>query len=326
MLHYLPTYARLNKHQQPQNAQQRQQQQDEQYSVLAMDSKKGNNNKDVLISLRTPQTEHSNLLKIYLEPSGQSLSSASGSRPAGRVFIEDKKGKREIQVSDKQTIDPATSNFVQIYALQTGEIKVNVMDVFYVIYDGAHVHVAATSSKLRGATQGLCGNFDGNQYNDFQSPRYCILEDPLQFAASYAILTQGSSSSQVAKLKEIAQRAQCFPDELTFGNVISDRDAGREDSNDNHKQSSSCTQHNVKYQVDESNNKICFSHSTYPSCKPGCNPSKTVQKKVKATCLGQSRTTMLWAEQINKGSKPKFDHKKANSEMTITVPVSCRRN
>lgn len=315
MLHYLPSLPRVQG-QQPLQTKERQHLQFEQFSVLARSSQIGNNNKEVLISVRTPETQ-SQLVQIHLKPSQSSNARAE-------VQVEDFKGSKQVQLSKSQSAD-FYNDYIQMYLLPNGEVKVEIKDAFYVIYDGAHVKITVIDQKFYGSVQGLCGTFTGDYYNDFLAPRNCILGDAQEFIQSYT-LSHGQKQSSKAK---------CYPDEIRAGDYISNKDADRSthrsqssSQSNKHQQQSlkkGCTAHKHLYVDGQEPNTICFSIRKMPSCKQECQPIKTVEKNVKVFCVAKSETTSRWVNQIDNGNSPSFSLKEGSKAILMQVAVGCHR-
>lgn len=307
MLQYLPTIPRVQS-QQPQSRQQRQDLQSEQFSVLTKTAGRGNN-KAVLISLRTPETNHE-LVEIQLMPSQEP-------RSKGEVTIRDNKEKRSVQLNTSMSEDYG-NQYIQMYLLPNGEVKVEVKDAFYVIYDGAHIKLTTINQKFYGSVQGLCGTFNGDYYNDFLTPNNCILAESQDFVSAYTL------NKKTQQTRDI----RCTRDEVRLGDVISEQDIGRSshssDATKHHKSlRQSCTSHQHLYL--EEPGMACFTTRKMPVCKQECTPKKVIQKNVKVFCVQKSETTDAWAKQIQSGSGPNFSLKEATKTKLMDVPISCQR-
>lgn len=329
MMQYVPRYARSNQQQQQQqqhhqeanlqDPQEREQLQNEQYVVLVRDSKVGQKQKDVRMTLRTPAS-NGKLVEIELYPAKQSQ--PSGDRPAVKVMVN----KKEEQFNDKQSAN--AEGDIEIYALPNGEVKVEVQHRFYIITDGQRVKLTTTDSQFRDAVRGLCGTFTGNEATDFRTPEYCIVSDPQQFIESYTISQQGQ---QRKSRQDSQQDSQCVYDNVQYVNVISERDAGLEDKQQRNQRQqqyqqshgSQCTIHQVRYSLDQSSNNICFSLRPLPKCTSSCRPKGTVTKSIPMHCLSKSSVTDHWQKRIDEGASPDFSNKSSNKQIQLEIPTGC---
>ncbi|XP_053269553.1 alpha-tectorin isoform X17 [Pleuronectes platessa] len=83
-----------------------------------------------------------------------------------------------------------------------------------VSYDGWSTVYISVPSHYRGKTCGLCGNFNGNQRDDFRTPSGAIVPTPGQFGTSWKVAgnytcSDGCGSSCPRCLDERPARAQC---------------------------------------------------------------------------------------------------------------------
>ncbi|WP_175282717.1 VWD domain-containing protein, partial [Klebsiella pneumoniae] len=126
------------------------------------------------------------------------------------------------QFDDKEIAD-LYNGLVQIYALPNGEVKVEIQDAFYMIFDGQRIKLTATSGKLRDSIRGLCGRFNEDKYEDFTVLANCVVRDSQKFLKTY----------QVEGTQQRLQRSQEWQQDCVqkvlplYTDVISDRDAGR---------------------------------------------------------------------------------------------------
>uniref|UniRef100_A0A671TXT3 VWFD domain-containing protein n=1 Tax=Sparus aurata TaxID=8175 RepID=A0A671TXT3_SPAAU len=106
----------------------------------------------------------------------------------------------------------------------TAEVFVNVRGYQVRMSSGSIVHmwkescgmvqVSYTDSKLFGKTCGLCGNFNGNQNDDFQTPSGMAVSTPDEFGTSWKVAgnytcSDGCGSSCPQCTNELPARAQC---------------------------------------------------------------------------------------------------------------------
>lgn len=318
MMQYVPRYARYSQqHRQQQQQQDREQHQTEQYAVLVRDSKAGQHQKEVRFTLRSPKSK-GQLYEVELYPTQQSQPSAE--HPAAKVIVN----KKEYQISNKQSVD-IENRLLEIYALPNGEVKVEVTKRFYILYDGHRVRLTTTNDKFRDAVRGLCGTFTGEKATDFRTPKNCILRDPREFAATYAIAQPGSQSKS-QQLKAKAEQSPCYYDEIRYANVISEHDTGKQSSqrHKSHKSGhSGCTRQQTRYEIDNTDNTICFSIRPLPSCKSSCRPTVTIEKNIPVHCVARSNVSDVWRKQIDKGANPDFSLKTPNKNLKMQVPQSC---
>ncbi|GLV41985.1 hypothetical protein CBL_10144 [Carabus blaptoides fortunei] len=260
------------------------------YVVLVRDS--GNKQKDVKITVN----DEKNYYEIDMIPA--SGSSHSGSQPAGQVLIN----QQPIKFDDKQSYD-VEDDLIQVYALPNGDVKVEINGDFYVIYDGERVKLTATEpEQFRGEIRGLCGTFDGEEYTDFLTPRNCVLRNPYEFAASYAIL-DGSSQGPAKERQARAKQAACYTPEVEG--------------------SSSCSKQQTQYVEEDNGQTLCFTVRPLPVCRSGCQASKKIVKNVEVHCVQKSNVSQLWKNQIEKGASPDFSLKPVTKSIKIKVAQSC---
>ncbi|KRT80993.1 hypothetical protein AMK59_5996, partial [Oryctes borbonicus] len=288
--HYVPDYAQ---HKNIDPEQQREQMQVEEHLVLV----RGQRRRQLKITARSPDTQ-GKLVEIDL--------------------LTNKSGRVEAQVDgqeqqfDQNQAAHVENNYILIYELPNNEVKVEIGDDYYVIFDGERAKITVTDDKFNNALRGLCGTFDGDETTDLTGPQNCVLSDPQEFVEHYT-------------LDFINPNGRCVKKEQHYVSVISQRDIG-ESSNNRHaakskKSSGSCTKHQTQYT--EQGNQICFSLRPLPVCKSSCKAENVIAKDVQVHCIEKNNVAQLWTKQIDKGASPDFSLKPAHKYIQFKVPQKC---
>lgn len=247
----------------------------------------------------------------------------------GQVLVNQK----QVQFDQYHSYDLEEGQIARVYALPNGEIKVEITDDFYVIYDGHRVKVTTTSDKFRGDVRGLCGTFDGQQETDFMTPKQCVLQKAREFAATYAVIDE-QSQGPAAELQKKAHKEPCYEKETLYSNVITGQDIygkkhqHREHEYDqqqqrHHESGNSCSKHQTQYVEEEQSNEICFTVRPIPVCRSHCRPAKKIVKNVDVHCVQKSNVSAMWKQQIDMGSSPDFSLKTVHKQIKIKVPQTC---
>ncbi|KAG5880948.1 hypothetical protein JTB14_010379 [Gonioctena quinquepunctata] len=163
MLHYIPKEAR---HHDQQTVETQLKSQIENYAVLVRRNSRSSQMKDIKMTVSSPETKFK-VVDIEMSPSQQ-----SSSLPKARVTVSG----QEVQVSEKESRD-VNDGFIQIYALPNGEVKVEVFNAFYILYDGYRARLTLTDSKFTDSTRGICGQNNYHKYEDFLTSEMCIARD-----------------------------------------------------------------------------------------------------------------------------------------------------
>lgn len=227
------------------------------------------------------------------------------------------------------------SVLVQIYALPTGAVRLMVPETgIELIYDSTRV-ILHVSNDHRSRVRGLCGTFDGEFVTDFTTPKNCIIKDPSEFVASYAILDETCQGPA----KELHQRAKispCYEKIVMLGDVISEIEASRYKPRlrsslskmlqgvSGKQNEVGCTNHRVE--IVEQPGKTCFSLRPLISCSSKCKPTKNIEKKIDFYCVQKSSASKHWVQMTRKGANPDFSQKPANAWFSINVPEKCISN
>ncbi|CAB0018634.1 unnamed protein product [Nesidiocoris tenuis] len=150
---------------------------------------------------------------------------AQQDRKTGEVKFNGKKANFDSKSSDSFQ-DEQGNNVVQVVAEPTGAIQLKSEKYGIAIYyDGVRL-MLQVSGTYRGQMRGLCGTFNGEQADDFTSPKNCVLKNNYEFAASYAV-PDSSLTSPAKELRQRAERADCYYKSVMFGNVINENGADR---------------------------------------------------------------------------------------------------
>jgi len=105
-----------------------------------------------------------------------------------------------------------------LYEMPDGAVQVTLPNnSLVVVYDGVRVMLQA-SNEYRNQIRGLCGNMDGEPFNDFKTPNNCLIQEPFIFAATYAI--DEESCQRPAKIKEQIKKHACMEEAMYRANVI----------------------------------------------------------------------------------------------------------
>nr|AMK38869.1 vitellogenin 1 [Colaphellus bowringi] len=299
MFQYVPKLAQ--RHYQQEYVEEQLNTQTNNYVVLVRKNSESKQWKDVKITLSTPQTE-SKLIDITMMPRPQVT---SGIKALVKV------AGQEIEVSQTESYD-FHNGYIQIYALPTGEVKVEVYNTFYIIYDGMRVRLTMLNGQLKNDLRGLCGQFNELPTEDFFTPQNCFARDPTKFVRSYEV--EGHQGKEARK--ELAEnRQECFR-KITpiYADVISEIPARPEESEE-------CEFTQTKY-VQEGE-KICFTTTPVLTCSRQCQAHGYLTKNVPVHCLAKSNIALLWKSQIDKGLSPNFSQKGVHKKIQMQVPQGC---
>ncbi|XP_028134505.2 vitellogenin [Diabrotica virgifera virgifera] len=275
--------------------------------VLVRDSKESSKGKDVKILVSRPETDFE-IVEITLKPDEQQRTQAKGS-----VTINEK----PVELSPAESQDVG-DGLIQVFALSNGEVKVTVQDRFDLIYDGVRVKLEGTTDVLRGATRGICGQFNDQQNEDSLTPQNCYARNPKKFVQSYEV--EGQEGQQVRQ--QFSKKSdECVDRDMPlYINVIRQADTkdrkDEEDSTEN-----DCTQHRTRYV--EQDGDICFTTKVVPTCKSRCQAQGYITKKVPAHCIKNTLVSKLWKKQIDNGGSPDFSHKQEDKKVQLEIPQSC---
>nr|CAI5852706.1 unnamed protein product [Callosobruchus analis] len=283
----------------------------ENYVVLVR-ATQGNRNKEVLMTISSPETEYK-VTEIKLTPY------EAGSELKAKVYVDG----QEIHVSNKQSHD-VHDDHIQIYSLPNGEVKVEVKGRYYIIYDGHTIRLNPLSDMFRDSVRGLCGQFNDEKAEELMTARNCIARDPLKFAKSFE--AEGEEGEKMRAL--FSQNThECVqirtPDQ--YGDVISDFSAWRRRgsmySESRPYPLGQCSSFQTRYI--EQDSQICFTTRAMPVCKSGCVAHGSMTKEIPVHCITKSNVAQLWKSQIDKGASPDFSHKKPTKTVSIELPQSC---
>lgn len=267
---------------------------------------------------------------------------ASGSNNAevkvnGRTVRVSSRDVTEVQGQDGELL-------IQLFALPDAVKMVAPEHQIEILFDGARVVLHASARGYSGEVRGLCGTFTSEAVTDFTTPANCILREPKNFAATWALNPSGAVREQQQK----AQQAQCYRKVVMIGDAVSDAEAGRyqakprsnSDKHSSGKRASGkgskhgdershrfqtpgeCSIHRTK--AIEHHGEICFSVKPQPACKASCQPDQQFEKEVQFHCIADSSAARHLQEQIKNGANPDFSKKSANKSIKVTLPESCR--
>ncbi|KAJ8985867.1 hypothetical protein NQ317_006241, partial [Molorchus minor] len=300
-LQYVPKDARH--HSGPKSVQEQLKFQTENYVVLVRQNSESKQNKDIKIILSAPETDYK-VLDITMTPQQTSGLKA-------KVTVNG----RDVHVDDKESQDFG-NGFVQIYCIPNGEVKVEIRDVFYVIYDGRRMKLTDVSNKLRGSVRGLSGSYQDNKAEDFLLPENCIVSDYQQFINSY-----DTDSNKQQHMKQSTQWGTCLRKDMPlYTNVIVRQDILNALSSTSSSRFE-CTTSQTRYS--DQGGEICFTIRELPKCSSHCRQRSSITKKVSVHCVENSRVAYLWKNQIDKGHSPDFSHKKETKTVDMELPVDC---
>ena len=295
LLVFVPEYARITSKPTKENLPHDDLQLEE-YVVLVRSSGNDHKHKEVKAIVRSPR-HGGKLYTIEMKPGN----------PNPIVIVN-----QVVQATSPDKIIYIEDDLIQIYTLLNDELKVEISDDLYIIYDGHRVKVSTTSDQLKGSIRGLCGTYSGDDQVDFTVPQNCVVGDPQEFVSSYTLDSSLHSKPQ----------SHCYKKRIAYANVISEHDSG---SSASHKEKlntrNGCTKYQTRYV--EKNGKVCFTVRALPTCKAHCKHGKMIKKKVDVHCVNNSNMTKHWQKQIDKGASPDFSHKPVHDEVLITMPQTC---
>ncbi|XP_014218074.1 vitellogenin-1-like, partial [Copidosoma floridanum] len=200
-----------------------------------------------------------------------------------------------------------------------------------VSYDGSRLQVTLPSF-YKSRVRGLAGTYGGQDTEDFSAPDNRVLRNPLLFAASYALTQDQTCRGPAKERNQEAVKAPKYEKTVTPGNVVSDREAGREklktaSIQKNHlpKQmdvKTSLTELRTRYM--EEGDRTCFSTRPQISCSSHARATKRMQKNVDFHCIQTSSASRHWVQMIKNGANPDFSQKGSNHQILIALPQECQ--
>lgn len=242
----------------------------------------------------------------------------------------------EYKADDKYTV-------LQVYGLPTGEVKV-VSPIYKlaILYYGNTVRVTVNQDYMNNV-RGLCGTNNGDNF-DFVTPQEYVLQDPEEFAATWALSSEGRTGEK----KNQAQQHSVYKKSVEIAPIVSDRDLTRvayyntqyqtgetvvdtseevhEDTVEAWKQlkknsATGCVTNRIV--VVEKNGKHCFSVTPQPTCVSQCQPEKTQTRTGEFFCVKKSGTTKHWEQMVARGANPDFRNKGKTQELDFESPTRC---
>lgn len=222
----------------------------------------------------------------------------------------------------------------ELFVQPDGSVMIKMQNLgVTVVYDGRRARLLVTD-RYRNAIRGLCGNFDKQSYNDFLTPRHCFLQNPEEFAATFALLDdkdKDSLSRTIMQNKEKANLAVCTPLDSRQTNVINDREAGRQlgrqfwgyHLNRNQKNQETI---DLIYRTKfvENDQEICFSVRPLQTCPANSNPVEMKEKIVGMHCMPKTEAAYQLKQRVQNGANPSLEHKTINKKWVFGLPTACQ--
>ncbi|XP_014270480.1 vitellogenin [Halyomorpha halys] len=134
-------------------------------------------------------------------------------------------GKQVVPSDDiKELHDYSGSVIFKVLPLSEGAVKIIAeKHGFEIIHDGNHLTIEV-SNKFRNKLRGLCGNFDGELYNEFITPQNCIASDREQFIASYGL--SNKKNNGVTKYPK-TRNNECYRKKYFYGTVVNEEEVNK---------------------------------------------------------------------------------------------------
>lgn len=277
------------------------------YAILVKES--ASDKKEVKIYLRTPRT-NSDVSEIDLKPNNAQYPT---------ILVNN-----QPQSYSEKKVAKLYDDYIQVYALPHGEVKIDIEDEFSVIYDGSRVMVRLYNDRYYNEVRGICGNANAMAADDLRAPENCALRTPQELVEAYTI-SEGASPRDP---KHNEYKSGCYPYSYVYANVISLHDE-LENRESNYRGRSSkplrsCSKQQTRYLVE--GDEVCFTIRPLPQCQSPCSPTQTILKSVPVHCVKMTGVTQFWMKQIDKGGNPDFALKKVTKNMNFDVPQSCRQS
>lgn len=218
---------------------------------------------------------------------------------------------------------------MQVFYVSQGSYRVLSRNFgFELVWTGNSVRVQV-SNGFRGKIRGLCGNYDGESYNDFLTPRGYIVNSTEAFTRSYVL----SESSDASMGKPITESSKYW-EEVVPGNVISPNDSGKDHktkgsqkikaTEDKKMHENLVTDYKVK--IVQEPGKTCFSLRPQLSCGANARAANIVEKTIDFHCINKSNASKHWEKMVALGATPDFTKKGANHRATLKLPQQCIPN
>lgn len=273
------------------------------YAILAREN--ASKQKDIKIYLRTTETEGDNVVFDF-KPDGDKLN----------VYVN---GKQQKYNSEKSI--NFYKNYIYLYLLAEGELKLDVKGEFSLLYDGYRLKILLNSNRFYNDIRGLCGNSNYRETDELQAPKGCALRTSEELLDAYTI----SDDITPENPKKYQYKFGCYNYTYTFANVVSTKDVNVDSETKKKRYNSKdCLTKQTGYQV--KGDQVCFTIRPLPRCQPECTPLKTISKIVEVHCLNKSKMTDMWITQINKGANPDFGLKSTTKGVRFDLQPVCRPN
>lgn len=273
--------------------------QPENYVVLVKTGR--SDSKDVKITINTPETKFK-VVDITI------LSNEDGQV---KITVNDEK----VKVSEMKSYH-YQDGYINIYRLPNSEVKVDITDKFYVIYDGKRVKLVVLSGKFKDATKGICGQFNDEKSEDLLAPANCFVKDHTKFIKSYEV--EGSQGQQVREQLKSGKSMECVAKTTPLYTevIISTKTQVQQKE-----KLRDCLALQTRYT--ENDGEICFSIVKVLTCVRGCQAIQNIPTLVPVHCVGASKIAKFWKSQIDAGISVDFSDKSFSKTEVLQVPLAC---
>lgn len=147
---------------------------------------------------------------------------------APKLFINDKEHPlRSNKAIEHQGQDSQDAPLLRAHKLPNGEMRLEIRGgELEIVTDGYRAQIQA-SNRYRNQVGGLCGTFNENENDDQTAPNNRILRESDDFVGSWALMNGECKSEQNKAAHVRSQKATQYQKETIYGNIISEREAGR---------------------------------------------------------------------------------------------------
>lgn len=302
---------------------------------------KNNGPREVSVLVRdNSDSQQVDLMIVVAQPKGQDhVIQLSAGNSRIQVNGEEKK------VSSDESIDVFDENnaertALRLYQRVKGEyviqLEENLMNIHY---DGKRIRIHM-DPKYRGNTYGLCGTFTGEKFDDFVTPKKCIIKNERFFTASWALGNE-HCSNEVKEIKAQTEKMPCNRIQYYSGNFVNKLETRNSGESHGYSSSSSSSSEendrlrnqkntpvdcNVKQQIQfiENNDQICFTTDVLPACPSHCTAQRKEEKRVPVHCRSvHDSITQLYKQQILKGASPDISSRPVSRTVAFNVPTKC---